>query len=35
MGQYTIDNTLREEWSGRQMAENYQWKILIGKMLAN
>jgi len=35
MGTYTIasDNTLHEKWSGLQTVEDYQWKILIGKML--
>jgi len=35
MGTYTSDNTLHEKWSGRQTAEDYQWKILIGKLLTN
>jgi len=35
MGAYTSDNALREKWSGRKRAEDYQWKILIGKMLTN
>jgi len=35
MGAYTSDKALREKWSGRQTAEDYQWKILIGKMLTN
>jgi len=35
MGAYTSDNILREKWSGRQTAEDYQWKTLIRKMLTN
>jgi len=37
MGSYTIasDNTLREKFSGMQTTEDYQWKILMGKMLTN
>jgi len=35
MGAYTSDNALGKKWSGRQTAEDYQWKILIGKMLTN
>ena len=31
----TSDNALREKWSGRKMAEDYQRKILMGKMLTN
>jgi len=38
MGVYTSDNTLREKvlWqAGRQTVEDYQQKILMGKMLTN
>ena len=39
MGAYSYiaasDNALREKWSGRQTAEDYQRKILMGKMLTN
>jgi len=38
MGAYTSDNALREKvvWQAcRQMAEDYQQKILMGKMLTN
>jgi len=35
MGAYTSDNALQKKWSGRQMAEEYQLKIFIGKMLMN
>jgi len=37
MGVYTSDNALckKAKWSGRQTAEDYQWNILIGKMLMN
>jgi len=36
MGMYTIDNALRESGlAGRKMVEDYQWKILMGKMLMN
>jgi len=31
----TGDNALREKWSGIQAAEDYQQKILMGKMLTN
>jgi len=35
MGACTIDNALREKWSSRQTAEDYQRKLLMGKMLTN
>jgi len=35
IGAYTSDNILCEKCSNRKMAEDYQWKILIGKMLTN
>jgi len=35
MAMYTIDNALGEKWSSKQTAEDYQQKILMGKMLMN
>jgi len=37
MGVYTSNNALRKKsgLDGRQTAEGYQWKILMGKMLTN
>jgi len=35
MGAYTSDNTLREKWSGRQTAEDYQQKNFDGENVDN